>query len=68
MVPIVKLLSLASAKHWGSGLESNEHTELTCQAQKGPWQVCWMCCNQAPLKISAIHAVLFVTTIWRQDT
>ena len=30
MVPIVKLLSLASAKQCGSGLESNEHTELTC--------------------------------------
>lgn len=29
MVPIVKLLSLASAKQWGSGLESKGHTEVT---------------------------------------
>lgn len=31
MVPIVKLLSLASAKQWGRGLESKEHTEVTCK-------------------------------------
>ena len=31
MVPIVKLLSLASAKQWGSGLESKEQTEVTCK-------------------------------------
>lgn len=46
MVPIVKLLSLASAKHCGSGLESNEQTELTCQhkqEEKGKFSLIGMC-------------------------